>query len=273
MANLEQLAILHEGAEAWNRWRKENPDSRYRINLEKADLSNTDLSEANLSFAKLSGANLVGVNLSQSRLLGVDLSGVDIHASKLSGARLVGADLFGVKLTQVDLSYADMHAAQLIKAKLREVNISGATLGDSILVAIDLSAVKGLDSVRHIGPTSIDIDTLYLSKGNIPDVFLRGAGVPGAFIRYSKSLVGSATEYYSLFISYSTKDQDFADRLYADLQAKRVRCWFAPHDVQGGSKLHEQIDEAIRLHDKLLLILSPKQHGERVGEDGDLPGT
>jgi hypothetical protein len=35
-----------------------------------------------------------------------------------------------------------------------------------------------------------------------------------------------------------------------------VRCWFAPHDVQGGKKLHEQIDQAIRIYDKLLLILS-----------------
>jgi len=35
-----------------------------------------------------------------------------------------------------------------------------------------------------------------------------------------------------------------------------VRCWFAPHDIRGGRKIHEQIDEAIRLHDKLLLILS-----------------
>jgi TIR domain len=35
-----------------------------------------------------------------------------------------------------------------------------------------------------------------------------------------------------------------------------VRCWFAPHDVQGGKKLHEQIDEAIRVHEKVLLILS-----------------
>jgi len=44
-----------------------------------------------------------------------------------------------------------------------------------------------------------------------------------------------------------------------------VRCWFAPHDVQGGKKLHEQIDEAIRLHDKLLLILSPHSvESERV---------
>jgi len=36
-----------------------------------------------------------------------------------------------------------------------------------------------------------------------------------------------------------------------------VRCWFAPHDVQGGKKLHEQIDEAIRRYERLLLILSP----------------
>ncbi len=44
--------------------------------------------------------------------------------------------------------------------------------------------------------------------------------------------------------------------MYADLQAKGVRCWFAPHDIMGGRKIHEQIDEAIRVHDKLLLILS-----------------
>jgi hypothetical protein len=41
------------------------------------------------------------------------------------------------------------------------------------------------------------------------------------------------------------------------LQNKGVRCWFAPHNVQGGKKLHEQIDEAIRRYERLLLILSP----------------
>ncbi len=44
--------------------------------------------------------------------------------------------------------------------------------------------------------------------------------------------------------------------MHADLQAKGVRCWFAPEDIAGGKKLHEQIDEAIRFHDRLLLILS-----------------
>jgi hypothetical protein len=69
-------------------------------------------------------------------------------------------------------------------------------------------------------------------------------------------MVGRPIEFYSCFISYSTKDQEFAKRLHADLQAEGVRCWFAPHDIKGGRKLHEQLDEAIRLHDKLLLILS-----------------
>ena len=37
-----------------------------------------------------------------------------------------------------------------------------------------------------------------------------------------------------------------------------MRVWFAPEDIQGGKKLHEQIDEAIRVYDKLLLVLSPE---------------
>ena len=63
----------------------------------------------------------------------------------------------------------------------------------------------------------------------------------------------------------SNKDQEFAERLHADLQHKGVRCWFAPHDIQGGRKLHEQIDQAIRIHERLLLILSAhSMHSEWV---------
>ena len=121
---------------------------------------------------------------------------------------------------------------------------------------MDLSTVRGLETVQHFGPSTIGIDTLYRSHGNIPEVFLRGAGVPDEMITYMKSLVGRPFEFYSCFISYSSKDQEFAEHLHADLQNKGVRCWFAPQDIQGGRKLHEQIDQAIRLHERLLLILS-----------------
>jgi hypothetical protein len=166
-------------------------------------------------------------------------------------------NLAGRTSPMAHLDNANLLAANLSGSKLELACLDGAELGSTIFSDVDLTHTHCLDSVRHLGPSSIGIDTMFRSNGRIPESFLRGAGVPEAFIKYAKSLIGSAIEFYSCFISYSTKDQEFADRLYADLQAKGVRCWFAPHDVQGGRKLHEQIDEAIRFHDKLLLILSP----------------
>ena len=48
----------------------------------------------------------------------------------------------------------------------------------------------------------------------------------------------------------------FTRRLHDDLQAHGVHCWFAPHDVLPGEKLHDQIERAIGDCDRLLLILS-----------------
>ena len=185
----------------------------------------------------LRGANLRGVDLSRTVLSGADLSGADLSGSNLSGANLFKADL-----SRVDL---------------RGTNFDGAKIDQTIFAEVDLSEAKGLESVRHDGPSTIGIDTIYKSKGKIPHSFLRGCGVPDNFIEYMASLVSPGIEFYSLFISFSTKDQDFAERLHNDLQAKGVRCWFAPHDMRSGKKVHEQIDEAIRFYDKLLLILSP----------------
>ncbi|MCI0490454.1 MAG: toll/interleukin-1 receptor domain-containing protein [Blastocatellia bacterium] len=110
--------------------------------------------------------------------------------------------------------------------------------------------------MKHEGPSHVSIDTLYKSKGEIPEAFLRGCGVPDNFIEYMHSLTNQAFEYYSCFISYSSKNHDFAERIYADLQNKGVRCWFAPEDMKIGDKIRTRIDETIRKYDKLLLVLS-----------------
>jgi len=80
--------------------------------------------------------------------------------------------------------------------------------------------------------------------------------VPADFITYARSLTTRAIQFYSCFISYSSKDKEFADRLHADLQAKGVRVWFAPHDMPTGACIRPTIDESIRVYDKLLLVLS-----------------
>jgi hypothetical protein len=127
----------------------------------------------------------------------------------------------------------------------------------TLLGHVDLSTVKGLDTVRHYGPSTIGIDTIYRSHGKIPEVFLRGAGVPDDFIAYISSFIaGQPIQFYSCFISYSSQDQEFAERLHADLQRKKVRSWFALEDMKIGAEIRQTIEHAIHLHDKLLLVLS-----------------
>ena len=158
---------------------------------------------------------------------------------------------------KADLRDANLVEANLSRADLRGADLFGARFYETVIANVDLSNVEGLKKISHRGPSIIDHRTLAKS-GDLPDVFLRGIGLPDNFIEYIPSLFGSgvAIQLYSCFISHSTKDEAFARRLYADLQAEGVRCWYAPEEMKGGAKLHTQINEAIRLHDKLVLILS-----------------
>jgi hypothetical protein len=63
-------------------------------------------------------------------------------------------------------------------------------------------------------------------------------------------------EQMSVFISYSSQDDIFARRLHADLETKGIQCWLAPDDMAIGAKLWDSIDDAIRRHKRLLLVLS-----------------
>ena len=136
------------------------------------------------------------------------------------------------------------------------VYLSGAKVGWTIFGDLDLRTIKGLETLEHRGPSTIGTDTILKSEGDIPKSFLRGAGLDDIFISYVLSLARKPIQYYTCFISYSSKDQAFAERLYADLQSKNVRCWYAPEDLKIGDKFWHRIDEFIRIYDKLLVILS-----------------
>jgi uncharacterized protein YjbI with pentapeptide repeats len=229
--------------------------------INKDRIVGTDLTKANLHKAFIPGANLSeahlrGADLSNSVLSGTKLSGVNCVDADLNGADLHGAELQGAILIRTKLMEANLSWSELKGAILSEANFSGAVVDNTTFGAVDLSRAVGLDTLQHNGPSTIGIDTIYASNGNIPEVFLRGCGVPDNFIEYVRSLTAKPFDYYSCFISHSTADKVFADRLYADLQAKGVRCWYAPHDMEGGEHVDTQIDRAIKVHEKLLLVLS-----------------
>ena len=264
MANPEHMRIVRGGTDALEEWREKNPDER--LDLDGADLNGVKLSRADLSNASLGGTKLEGANLGGVNLDSAHLDGADLESADLRGALLSNADLSDATLFRTDLRGSDLWYANLTSAVVSGANFEGALLYETVLADIDLSQARGLEGVVHTGPSIIDERTLRKSWP-LPDVFLRGVGLSDQYIEYLPSLMGQAIEFYSCFISYSSKDQEFAERLHADLQQKGVRCWFAPEDLKIGDELRLRIDEAIRLHDKLLLILSEESVQSEWVED------
>jgi len=282
LANEEHLRILRQGVDAWNRWRLENTgvvpdlqDAKLRgMDLRSVDFKRTwllgaDLSEANLAQANLDRAILQFANLGRANLREASLLGANLRQANFTDADLTGADLSDANARDAVLDEARLRAAALFRtilhdALLRGTHFEGAELGHTVFGDVDLSSADGLEGVVHRLPSTIGLGTLYASAGRIPQSFLRGIGVPDELIDY---LHVARSQFYSCFISYSSKDQDFAERLHADLQAKGVRCWFAPEDMKIGDKIWDRLDKSIRLHDKLLLILSANSIGSEWVED------
>jgi TIR domain/Pentapeptide repeats (8 copies) len=251
MANPEHLKVLKRGVKAWNEWRRKHRGIQ-------PDLSNASLSGANLSGAYLVGADLHNTDLRTANLFHADLSNANLSGAHLGGASLSSADLDSAYLSGAHLNDSALFHVNLSRAYLSDADFTDARLASITFADNDLSEVKGLETVRHGGPSSIGVDTLYKSGGRIPEVFLRGCGVPDDFIAFIPSHFGiqQAIQFYSCFISYSTRDEEFARRLYSRMRDEKLRVWFAPEDIRGGRKIYEQIERAIQLHDRLLLVLS-----------------
>lgn len=246
MANQEQVERLKRSVKEWNAWRKEC--LKIRPDLRGASLGRAELSKANLNSANLRGADLSGANLRDA-----ELSCVDLRAANLGGASLRWTNLEGAKLNNANLT-----GAILSWANLNSTDFSYAVAGWTSFIYVDLSRVKGLDSVHHLGPSSITIDTIYRSKGKIPKSFLSQAGTPESFIAQIDTLIGATkpTEFCSSFISYSHDDKIFAQRLHHTLRARGVSCWLDENQILPGEDIYDQANRGIRLWDKVLLCCS-----------------
>jgi uncharacterized protein YjbI with pentapeptide repeats len=269
MPNPEHLQILQQGVEAWNQSRHHQPgDGRpdlhgadlHGADLRSADLMGTDLMgadlhEADLRRADLTGANLTGANLTGAKLGRVRLHCALLHGTDLRRTNLIGTDFMAADLHGADLRRADLFRTDFSHADLWDADLTEVRLHETLFIDSDLYAVQGLETCRHSGPSTLGHRTLARS-GSLPLVFLRGCGLPEALIDYLPSLLNEPFQFYSCFISYASRDHAFVERLYADLQDKGVRCFYAPEDMKIGDRLRPRIDETIRTFDKVLLVLS-----------------
>jgi len=242
MANPEHVAKLKEGADAWNAWRATSDTAP---DLSGMKLHGLSLDDYNLQFADFSGATLDDVSFRRTQCADSSLENANIDAAVFYFADLTRSKLRGALITFTVFHWCT----------LDETDFSRAILIRNTFAAVSLETVRGLPTIRDSRNNSIGIETFFRS-GGVPESFLRESDVPEEFIQYAASLVNKPIEYYSCFLSYSSKDNEFARRLFNDLQGKNVRTWFAPEDLKIGDRFRSRIDESIRIHDKLVLILS-----------------
>ncbi len=243
MAVINHSEMLMQGVEIWNKWRNDNPEII-------PQLSHVDLSEME-GFP----TGLSGINLSNAYLENTNLYGLTMEDSNFEGAILYNSNCYSTSFKNANFGSADLELVNFSNGSLDGADFLNARLGTTVFGNCNLSSVKNLDKCIHVYPSIVDHQTLVQSN-DIPLSFLRGCGLPDFIIENISTLKGEAIIFYSCFLSYSSNDEEFAKRLHADLQNKGIRCWFAPEDMKGGRKSYDQINEAIRVHDKLLLILS-----------------
>jgi hypothetical protein len=222
-----------------------------------------DLKDVNLAGANLSQMTLGLGDFTRLNLRGASLTGTWIHSAILDHADFSNASMRGALIESGTVRGGNYRQADLIGTHfddmdMRDTDFTGARMLATKFTDCDLRRAVGLESVLHQGPSTIGVDTIYKSRGDIADAFLRGCGVPDNLITFIPSLIASTEglQFYSCFISYSNEDQRFARQLYARMRDAHLRVWFAPVDIKAGKKVYDQIDQAIRVHDKLLVVLS-----------------
>jgi uncharacterized protein YjbI with pentapeptide repeats len=255
-----------------------NPSHLYRADLREANLSRSLLNGANLRGADLRGANLEAADLdravlSEANLTGANLrranlSRVNLDRANLTGADLTDANFNGAALTRTNLSNANLAGTDFYEAVFNDTPVAGAKFADSIVgytafQNCDLSEAEGLGQVRHDAPSTVGIDTLFRSGGQIPDAFLRGVGAPETLVSFQPSLTSAPPLGGEYFISCAEQDVPFAEKLQANLRGYGVRSWIFAENFRGNALVDrrstsegEEVERWIRHYDKLLVVCS-----------------
>lgn len=228
--------------------------------LRGANLSGADLDRAILSDANLSGANLTNANLQRTSLVGANLTGANLSGANFAGASLVRSDLTDAALTGSDLFQTQIWACVLTGADL-----TGAGLGYTVFQDCDLRAAVGLEQARHDGPSTVGVDTLYRSGGQIPAAFLAGAGVPASVAALQESIAAAAPDLTECYIACRDDDEGFARQLSEGLNALGARTWVFSERVRGSALVsrlsssdQEEVERWLRNYDKIVVVASSR---------------
>ena len=221
MANKEQLAILDQGVDTWNNWRKENPD--VSIDLSGANLKKKNLAGINFAHAELNEVNLSFADLSHANLAFAEFENAILSFGKLDGANLSAAKLENAYIEDANLNNTNITGANLKNAKLTNTNLKNAYLIDAQFEGAYLNAVN----LESANVSSVNFDCKIM-KNVIRETLFRPKDLWSR--RYDILLdttirckgVNAATSYGSQRFKLFLQDQDFLEEYLDTKWGKRI---------------------------------------------------
>jgi len=221
MADNNQIEILSQGAEAWNKWREDNPDTLIdlnnarlmHMNLENANLAEADLKKANLSFTNFKNANLAFSNLESAVFSFANFEGASFSGANLENAYLEDATLTGARLSGANLKNAKLANSNLKNAYLADANLEGTILNAVNFRNANLSSVTFDQKVFWdlAKAARFNLKKLWNQRDNILlDTTIRCKGVNAA------TCYGS--QQFKLFL----QDQDFLEEFLEKKWGKKI---------------------------------------------------
>ena len=168
----EFVTLLTQGADAWNRWRAENPGVT-SINLEDTELQGLDLLGADLRGVALGWASLGGTNLGGADLRGADLTNANLSGANLGGANLAGSNLFKAVLREAKLYKAHLKGVHAKRANFYKADLSEADLTNAILTQADMQESK----LHRSTLVDANLERTMLGQADLRGANLRGANL------------------------------------------------------------------------------------------------
>ena len=221
MADKDQVAILYQGVEAWNKWRKENPDEildlrdaeLMNMNLENVNLAEADLKKANLSFTNFKNANFAFSNLDSAIFSFANFEGANFSAAHLENAYLEDANLIGTRFSGANLKNARLANSNLKNAYLADANLEGTILSAANFRNANLSSVTYDQKImwKLVKATGFSLKKLWSQRDDILlDTTIRCKGV------------NAATCYGSQQFKIFLQDQDFLEEFLEKKWGRKI---------------------------------------------------
>lgn len=174
---------------------------------------------------------------------------------------------------------AFLRAAILIKADFsgavpRETDFDAAILGWTIFGNTDIRVAKNIDRAHCLHPVSVGLDTLQLSRWQVPRSLLASARTPPGVIATIEAWAGRASRYHSCFLSHSSRDDEIVRKVYYQLRMDGVPCFRSGEDIEPGADWKAALTKRLKRSDRVLVMVSRNSlESEGVRDEMGLLGS